>query len=91
MRRDKFFGAFQTFCCVQKVAGTELASGIGYAPKGMIKGYVAIPIRLPTGELTGYIGTTERKLPKEFLLSKVVTLPKKSAQEKAPRNCGAFS
>jgi hypothetical protein len=25
----------------------------GYAPKGMMKGYAAIPIRLPTGELTG--------------------------------------
>jgi len=35
------------------------ALGIGYAPKGMMKGYVAIPIRLPTGELTGYIGITE--------------------------------
>jgi hypothetical protein len=29
------------------------ALGIGYAPKGMMKGYVAIPIRLPTGGLTG--------------------------------------
>jgi len=28
----------------------------------MMKGYVAIPIRLPTGELTGYIGVTEAKL-----------------------------
>jgi hypothetical protein len=30
----------------------------------MMKGYVAIPIRLSTGELTGYIGITEAKLPK---------------------------
>jgi hypothetical protein len=44
----------------------------------MMKGYVAIPIRLPTGELTGYIGTTE-KLPKEFHLSSVVTFPRKTA------------
>jgi len=51
----------------------------GYAPKGMMKGYVAIPIRLPTGELTGYIGITEGKVPKEFHLSNVVTFPKKSA------------
>jgi hypothetical protein len=58
---------------------TAEALGIGYAPKGMMKGYVAIPIRLPTGELTGYIGITEAKLPKEFHLSKVVTFPKKSA------------
>jgi hypothetical protein len=55
------------------------ALGIGYAPKGMMKGYVAIPIRLPTGELTGYIGITEAKLPKEFHLSNVVTFPKKPA------------
>jgi len=53
--------------------------GIGYAPKGMMKGYVAIPIRLPTGELTGYIGIMESKVPKEFHLSNVVTFPKKTA------------
>src|ERR1019366_8709017 len=47
---------------------TAEALGIGYAPKGMMKGYVAIPIRLPTGELTGYIGITEDKVPKEFHL-----------------------
>jgi hypothetical protein len=58
---------------------TAEALGIGYAPKGMMKGYVAVPIRLPTGELTGYIGITEGKVPKEFHLSKVVTFPKKSA------------
>jgi hypothetical protein len=58
---------------------TAEALGIGYAPKGMMKGYVAIPIRLPTGELTGYIGVTEAELPKEFHLSNVVTFPKKSA------------
>jgi len=44
---------------------------------------VAIPIRLPTGELTGYIGITEAKPPKEFHLSSVVTFPEKSVQ-KAP-------
>jgi hypothetical protein len=48
---------------------TAEALGIGYAPKGMMKGYVAIPMRLPTGELTGYIAITEAKLPKEFHLS----------------------
>jgi hypothetical protein len=30
---------------------------------------LAIPIRLPTGELTGCIGVTEAKLSKEFHLS----------------------
>jgi hypothetical protein len=44
----------------------------------MTKGYVAIPIRLPTGELTGYTGITEGKVPKEFHFSNVVTFPKKS-------------
>jgi DNA primase len=55
------------------------ALGIGYAAKGMMKGYVAIPVRLPAGELTGYIGITEGKVPKDFHLSRVVTFPKKSA------------
>jgi hypothetical protein len=45
----------------------------------MMKGYVAIPIRFPTSELTGYIGITKGKVPKEFHLSKVVTFPKKTA------------
>lgn len=45
----------------------------------MTKGYVAIPIRRPTGDLTGYIGVTEATLPKEFHLSNVVTFPKKTA------------
>jgi len=53
--------------------------GIGYAGRGMMKGYVAVPVRLPSGELTGYIGITEAKLPKQFHLSNVVTFPKKSA------------
>jgi hypothetical protein len=41
----------------------------------MMKGYVAISIRLPTAELTSYIGITEAKLPKEFHLSNVVAFP----------------
>jgi hypothetical protein len=60
-------------------ASTAEALGIGYAPKGLMKGYVAVPVRLPTGELTGYIGITEGKVPKEFHLSRVVTFPKKTA------------
>ena len=61
-----------------KLSGASLGR-FGYAPKGMMKGYVVNPIRLPTGELTGYIGITEAKLPKEFHLSNVVTFPKKTA------------
>jgi hypothetical protein len=44
-----------------------------------MKGYVAVPIRHPTAEPTGYIGITETKLPKEFQLSNVVAFPKKAA------------
>jgi hypothetical protein len=45
----------------------------------MMKGYFAIPVRLPMGELTGYNGITEGKVPKELHLSRVVKFPKKSA------------
>jgi hypothetical protein len=56
------------------------------------KGYVAIPIRLPTGELTGYIGITEGKVPKEFHFSNVVTFPKRRVPKKSPpRTYAAFS
>lgn len=40
--------------------------GIGYAKKGMMRGTVAVPVRLPDGTLTGYIGITDAKLPKQF-------------------------
>jgi hypothetical protein len=55
-----------------------------------MKGYVAIPIRLPTGEVTGYIEVTDAKLPKEFHLSNVVTFSKEDGLGRAPRKCGAF-
>ena len=55
------------------------SAGYRLCAERLMKGYVAIPIRLPTGELTGYIGITEAKLPKEFHLSNVVTFPKKTA------------
>ena len=47
----------------------------------MMKGYVAIPIRLPTGELTGYIGITEGKVLKEFHLSRVVTFQRRQLRQ----------
>jgi len=66
--------------------------GIGYARRGLMKGFVAVPVRLPSGELTGYIGITEAKLPKTFHLSNVVTFPKNDGLGcLAPRKCGAFS
>ena len=39
------------------------ALGIGWASKGILRGFVAVPVRLPTGELAGYVGITEAKLP----------------------------
>jgi hypothetical protein len=67
------------------------ALGIGYAPRGHDEGYVAIPIRLPTGELTGYIRIIEGKLPKEFHLSNVVRFPKKGCLGSTPRSDAGFS
>jgi hypothetical protein len=55
------------------------------------KGYVAVPIRLPTGELTGYIRITEVTLPKEFHLSNVVTFSQEDGIKKSPAFRGAFS
>jgi DNA primase len=40
--------------------------GVGFAPKGMMRGTVAIPIRMPDGSLIGYIGVTEAKVPKSW-------------------------
>lgn len=41
-------------------------TGIGFAPKGILRGFVAIPIRDEDGNLLGYIGITEAKLPNSF-------------------------
>lgn len=40
--------------------------GIGYAPKGILRGTVAIPFRDEKGNLLGYIGATDLKLPPSF-------------------------
>lgn len=59
---------------------TAEALGIGYASKGMMRGTVAVPIRLPDGTLAGYIGITEAKLPARFHLTpaNVVRFQKKA-------------
>jgi len=56
---------------------TEFAAkvGIGYAPKGILRGFVAIPIRDENGTLLGYIGIEEAKLPANFTAN-VVEFPK---------------
>ncbi len=38
----------------------------------------------PTGELAGYIGVTEAKLPKDFHLSNVVTFPRRLLRQRGP-------
>jgi DNA primase len=61
-------------------AETAKALGIGYAPKGLMRGTVAIPVRLEDGTLSGYIGVTEAKLPPRWHLeTNVVAFPKKTA------------
>lgn len=37
--------------------------GIGFAERGLMKGLVAVPIRLTDGRLIGYIGIQEAKIP----------------------------
>jgi len=39
------------------------ALGISYCPKGIMRGTLAVPVRLEDGTLAGYIGITEAKLP----------------------------
>lgn len=44
------------------------ALGMGYAPRGVMRGKVAIPIRTETGQLAGYLGITECVLPPKWNL-----------------------
>lgn len=59
---------------------TAKALGIGYAGKGIMRGLVAVPVRLPDGTLAGYIGVTECRLPSRFHLGEnVLPMQKKGA------------
>ena len=40
--------------------------GIGFAPRGILKGKVAIPVRLANGKLAGYVGLTDCQLPPKW-------------------------
>ena len=51
--------------------------GIGYAPRGLMRGTVAVPIRDERGTLLGYIGIEEARLPSDFT-PKVVPLRKQA-------------
>jgi hypothetical protein len=56
------------------------ALGIGFCSKGVLGGYVAVPLRLPDGTVAGYIGVQEVKLPSRWNLEpKVVPLRSKTA------------
>jgi DNA primase len=52
-----------------------MALGIGYAPKGIMRGTVAVPIRDGHGTLLGYIGVQEARLPPNFQTN-VVKFPR---------------
>jgi hypothetical protein len=57
------------------------ALGIGYASRGIMRGFVAVPIRLENGALAGYVGVTEAKLPPRWhgIPSRVVVPLRKPA------------
>jgi DNA primase len=40
--------------------------GCGYAPRGVLRGHVAVPIRMDDGKLIGYLGVTEALLPPKW-------------------------
>lgn len=40
--------------------------GVGYAPRGVLRGTVAVPVRSPDGRLLGYLGLTEALLPSKW-------------------------
>lgn len=49
---------------------TAEALGIGYAPRGVLRGTVAVPVRNADGTIAGYIGLTEvEKLPPRWELT----------------------
>lgn len=40
--------------------------GIGFCPRGILRGTVAVPVRTADGVLRGYLGTTDATLPKSW-------------------------
>lgn len=42
------------------------AVGLGYAPRGVMRGTIAVPVRNSNGTLLGYIGVTDAKLPSNW-------------------------
>jgi hypothetical protein len=69
---------------------TAQTLGIGYAGRGLTKGFVAVPVRLPSGELTGYIGITEAKLPKPSTFPTWSPFPRRVPKKRPAENAGLF-
>ncbi len=42
------------------------ALGIGYSPRGVLRGTVAVPVRNTDGSIAGYLGITEATLPPKW-------------------------
>jgi hypothetical protein len=53
------------------------ALGVGFAGKGILRGTVAVPVRLEDGSLAGYIGVTDAKLPNRWHLAETNVVPLK--------------
>lgn len=49
-------------------ADVAKAVGLGYASKGVMRGLVAVPLRLPDGTLIAYLGIDQARLPTRFHL-----------------------
>jgi len=60
-------------------AATARILGIGYAGKGIMRGLVAIPVRLADGSIAGYVGVSEARLPSKWHLGENVVALKKTA------------
>ena len=52
--------------------------GIGYAPRGIMRGTVAVPVRDVHGVLRGYIGIEGATLPADFQSGNVVPFQKRA-------------
>ena len=67
------------------------ALGLGYAPKGVMRGTVAIPLRTGDGTLTGYIGITDARLPKSLKIPQSNVVPLKKTGMMMPKLSPQFN
>ena len=59
------------------------ALGIGYTSRGLLKGHVCVPVRLPDGTLAGYVGILEGKVPQTWHYPKTNVVPITKAKKRA--------